>query len=169
MSLPKSSILLVVLLTSCSRSSTTDEAPTPPPTTAVPAPAGKHFGDLMFEVGRRFERAGRAVEAGRWALADYDVGEIEEVFGQDVPTAIMPEDVHVDLLPIAREFANSVPASLHKAIASHDKAAFEAAFASASERCNSCHEEAGKQFIQVPSKIGVPVPRLDPVTPAPIP
>ncbi len=165
MSLAKLTILLVVFLASCSRSSSTDEAPTPQPSTAAPAPAGKHFGDLMFEVGRRFERAGRAVEAGRWALADYDVGEIEEVFGQDVPTAIMPEDVHIDLLPIAREFANSVPATLHKAIASRDKAAFEAAFASASERCNACHEEAGKPFIQVPSKIGVPVPRLDPVAP----
>jgi len=163
-SVAKSTILLVVFLASCSRPSSTGEAPTPTPT-ATPAPAGKHFGDLMFEVGRRFEQAGRAVGAGRWALADYDVGEIEEVFGQDVPTAIMPEDVHIDLLPIAREFANSVPATLHKAIASRDEAAFESAFASASARCNACHEEAGKPFIQVPGKIGVSVPRLDPVAP----
>ncbi len=163
----RSSVLMILLLASCSRSSPTGQQSAPGASGAAQPPSGKHFGDLMFEVGRRFERAGRAVAAGRWELARYDLGEIDEVFSQDVPTAIMPEDVHIDLRPIAREFASSVPDELRKPIAARDRAGFEAAFARAAATCNACHEAASKPFIQVPSTIGVPVPRLDPVSATP--
>jgi cytochrome c553 len=126
-------------------------------------PPGPHFGDLMAEVGRRFERAGRAVAAGRWGLAGYDIGEIDEVFAQDLPTAIMPEDVAIDLRPPAQAFASTAPAELRKAIVAKDRAGFEAAFARAATACNACHTAAGKPFIEVPSTINAPVPRLDPL------
>ncbi len=151
------SVLLSVGVLACSRTSTS----------APPVATGKHFGDLMAEVGRRFERAGRAVAAGRWELADYDLGEIDEVFTLDVPSAIMPDDVHIDLRPIAAAFASKVPADLRKPIAAHDRAGFEAAFARAAATCNGCHQAAGRSFIEVPSTIEAAVPRLDPVSAAP--
>ena len=100
--------LILLAFASCSSSSS------PPPTAAVVpatpatvtvAPAARRFGDAMSEVARRFDRAGRAVEAGRWDLADYDLGEIEEVFEQDIPHAERPPDVPVDPTPIAAAFA----------------------------------------------------------------
>jgi cytochrome c553 len=143
-------VALSFAVISCSRSA-------PPP--------GKHFGDLMSEVGRRFERLGRAVAAGRWELADYDLGEIGEVFEQDVPTALMPPEVHVDLRSMAQAFAATTPADLEKAIAARDRGAFEAAFARAATACNGCHRAAGRGFIEVPSTIGAAVPRLDATAP----
>lgn len=129
----------------------------------APPHATRRYGDVMTEVARRFERSGRAVVAGRWDLAAYDVGEIEEVFEQDIPTAEQPSEVHVDLRPIAQAFASTHPAALHQAIAAHDRAAFASAFAAASTMCNTCHAAAGKPFIEVPSVPGEPVPRLSPV------
>ena len=133
---------------------------------AAPAIPPKHFGDIMAEVGRRFERAGRAAQVGRWELAAYDVGEIEEVFA-DIPHAIMPEDVHIDLRPIAKAFADTAPGDLKRALAAHDLPAFEAAFARTAATCNGCHQAAGRSFIQVPTTIGEPVPRLDALDAAP--
>ena len=127
---------------------------------AAAAPQGKHFGDIMSEVGRRFERAGRAVVAGRWELAGYDLGEIDELFA-DIPDAIMPEDVTIDVRPIAKAFVDTHPAELKKAIAAKDRAAFEAAFARAAGACNGCHQTAKRTFIEVPTKVGVAVPVID--------
>jgi hypothetical protein len=144
---------------SCSRSTPDSGGP--------PAAPAKHFGDIMSEVGRRFERAGRAVAAARWDLADYDIGEIDEVFTQDIPTAIMPPDVHLDLRPTIQAFASTVPGELRKAIGARDRAAFEQAFARAAAQCNGCHQAAGRAFIEVPSTLGVSVPKLDAVAAAP--
>jgi len=166
-----SRVLLIAVLgaAACSRSSGgaaegTKVASSPAGSAAEaprPVAAPKHFGDIMSEVGHRFERAGRAAKVGRWQLAAYDVGEIEEVFA-DIPHAIMPDDVHVDLRPLAADFAGKAPADLKQAIASHDPATFEAAFARTAAECNACHETAGRAFIQVPTEMGAAVPRLDP-------
>jgi hypothetical protein len=72
----------------------TTAKPTPVATAAPSAP--KRYGDIMAEVGRRFERAGQAVVAGRWEMAGYDIGEIGELFEDDIPVAVIPEDVKVD-------------------------------------------------------------------------
>ena len=130
---------------------------------ATAAPQGKHFGDIMAEVGRRFERSGRAVLAGRWELAGYDLGELDELFA-DIPSATMPEDVTLDVRPIAKAFADTHPAELKKAIAAKDRAGFEAAFTRAAGSCNGCHQAAKRPFIEVPTKVGVAVPVIDVAT-----
>lgn len=157
----------VALASSCSRPSTTASAgPTKAAPTATGAP--KRYGDIMAEVGRRFERAGHAVVAARWEFAGYDLGEIEELFEDDLPGALMPEDVKVDLRSIAQAFANTHPGELKHAIRARDRAAFEAAFARTAATCNACHRAAGKAFIEVPSVVGRAVPQLtDAAVPAP--
>jgi len=132
---------------------------------APPAPA-RRYGDAMSEVGTRFERTGRAVVAGRWELADYDLGELAEVFVEDLPRAPKPEDVPVDPAPIAAAFASKVLPSLQAAVKAHDRAAFDHAFAAAAAACNACHQAAAKPFIEVPSTPGAAVPDLTP-PPAP--
>lgn len=119
----------------------------------------------MTEVGRRFERIGHAAATGRWELADYDIGEIEEVFERDLPRAEKPEDVPVDPAPLAAAFAATVLPDLERAIAARDLAAFAAVYAGAARKCNECHQNAAKAFIEVPTALGVPVPYLPPVTP----
>ena len=46
----------------------------------------------MVEVARRFEIAGRAMNANRFELAEFEVGEIEELFEDDVPDAELPKE-----------------------------------------------------------------------------
>ncbi|MEI8256669.1 MAG: hypothetical protein WCJ30_13425, partial [Deltaproteobacteria bacterium] len=101
--------------------------------------AVRRYGDVMSEVGRRFERSGRAAVAQSWELAAYDVGEIAEAFESDVPAATPPPEVHIDLRPTAAAFLAAHPGALRRAIEAHDRAAFDAAFASAAAACNGCH------------------------------
>jgi hypothetical protein len=141
-------LILAVLFTGCSKS--------PPP---------RRYGDAMTEVGRRFERIGHAAATGRWELADYDAGELEEVFEKDLPRAERPEDVPVDPAPLAAAFAATVLPDLQRAIAARDSAAFAAVYAGAAGECNACHQRVAKDFIEIPTVIGAPVPYLPPVTP----
>lgn len=127
-------------------------------------PAGAPLGEVMVGVGRRFETAGRAALANRFELAEFEVGEIEETFEDEVPRASLPKEGPT--AHIARQAADflrtSVPA-LKAASASKDAAAFAAAFQAASAACNGCHAASGKAFIQVPSAPGKPVPDTEPL------
>ena len=126
---------------------------------AVPAP---RFGDLMTQVGRRFELLGRAANARRWELASFELGELRETFN-DVPNAVMPSDVKADLPQLARGFVPAIESTLEAAFAKRDPAGVATAFASAAQACNGCHQAAGKPFIEIPLKPGETVPRLDPL------
>lgn len=125
-----------------------------------PMPPSRHLGEMMAEVGRRLERAGRAVDANRWELAAYDVGELEEVFEGEVAVVVTPEDVPLDVGKVAAQFARTQLPALERAIASRDRATFERAFAQTTDACNACHRAANHGYIEVPSVIGEAIPRL---------
>jgi hypothetical protein len=154
-------VLLGLLSLSCNRGAASARAD------AASAEAPKHWGELMPEVGHRFERAGRAVLAGRWELASYDLHELDEVLDDDLPHAQQPEDIHVDLLPMARDLAARGVAAMQRAAQARDRAAFEAAFAQSAALCANCHHAANRAFIEVPTTLGAPVPTLEASAPAP--
>jgi mono/diheme cytochrome c family protein len=131
---------------------------------AEPAPAeGPRYGALMAEVGTRFERMGRAARSGRFELAEFERGELEEIFEEDLPKAEPPrESAGVNLAGVAQAFAQTNLPDLKKAIESKDRTAIERAYALASETCNGCHRTSGHAFIEIPGRPGQPVPRLDP-------
>ncbi len=126
---------------------------------SAPAP---HFGDLMTQVGRRFELLGRAMQANRWELADFELGELRETF-DDLPTAAIPKDVKADIPQLAKGFVPAIETPLQDAIVKRDPMSAATAFASAAQACNGCHQASGRKFIEVPDKIGEPVPRVDTV------
>ncbi len=126
----------------------------------APAAPGPHFGDVMTQVGRRFELLGRAMQARRWELADFELGELRESF-DDIPTAQIPRDVKADVRQLARGFVPTIEASLQEAVAKRDTAAAATSFASAAQVCNACHQASARRFIEVPDKLGEAVPRLD--------
>lgn len=129
----------------------------PAPSTSAP-----HFGDLMTQVGRRFELLGRAMQAKRWELADFELGELRETFA-DVPIAQIPKDVKADVARLARGFVPVIETTLQEAVSKRDAAGAATAFASAAQSCNACHQAAGRRFIEVPDKLGEAIPRLDPL------
>ena len=154
--------LVAIVAPACSKSSA-EASP------AAAAPEGPGLGEVMVVVGRRFETAGRAAQAGRWELATFEADELGELFESDVPHASLPKEGPTAQIPaMARAFLASVPPDLAKAAATRDRATFAAAFERAAAQCNACHASAAKGFIEVPSVPGAAVPRLDPIAaPAP--
>jgi hypothetical protein len=118
----------------------------------------------MVQVARRFELAGRAAQAGRFELAEFEAGEIEETFENDVPGAELPKEGPTAQIPaLARLFLQTNARELREAAAKKDRAAFDVAFEHAAAACNGCHEASAKGFIHVPSEPGRPVPDVDPL------
>lgn len=114
----------------------------------------------MAEVGRRFERMGRAVQAEDWAFAAYDLHELEEIFEDVLPATRLPDDVHVDVRALAEPLVGTHVPELHAAIGARDRVAFATAFGDVANACNGCHRAAGREFIVVPTAPGDPVPVL---------
>jgi len=155
----------LLLVSACSKSS-----PPPPSggaaTSALAAPDdhAPGLGEVMLQVAHRFEYAGRAATANRWELASFEVGELDELFENDVPRASLPKEGPTAQIPgLAKTFLQTIPPELEKAAAAKDRLAFAAAFQHAAAMCNACHQSAEKGFIQVPSVPGQSVPVLDPL------
>jgi len=155
-------LLCFVLGTSCSRTSAS-----PPDAKATEQQSeAPGLGEVMVQVARRFEVAGRAASANRFELAAFEAGELGELFENDVPRASLPKEGPTAQIPtMAKAFLESIPPELTKAAASRNLATFAAAFQHAAAMCNACHQSAAKGFIQVPSVPGQSVPMLDALPP----
>jgi hypothetical protein len=124
------------------------------------------LGDVMADVGRRFEVAGRAAAGNRFELAAYEADELGEIFENDVPRASLPKEGPTAQIPsLAKNFLDTAPPALLKAAQAKDPVAFAAAYSDAAGQCNACHQSAEKGFIQVPAIPGQAVPVLVPVAP----
>jgi hypothetical protein len=134
---------------------------TAPAPDASPAP---RYGAVMVEVARRFELAGRAMNANRFELAAFEIGELGELFDQDLPRAALPKEGSPAALPgMASAFVKTNVPQLANAAKAKDGKAFGDAFERAAAACNACHQGSGHGFIQVPSAPGKTIPDLDPV------
>ncbi len=144
-------LLLLALLVGCSRA----------PSTNAGAPA-RAYGDVMSDVGRRFELAGRAAAATRFELAAFEVGEMRELFEGDLRHAAVPKEGPTDMLASTADgFVKVNVPELEKAAKAKDGRAFAAAFQRASVTCNGCHVSSAHGFIQIPSVPGKAVPDLE--------
>ena len=151
---------LAFAVVACSSENVAPRPGTSPTPAAGPSRPG--LGTVMVDVARRFEVAGRAVVANRFELAEFEAGEVGELFETDVPEAELPkEGPTAHIRATAKTFLTTNVPELQKAAAAKDRKAFDAAFARAAAACNGCHVAAEKGFIQIPSIVGKPVPDLD--------
>lgn len=120
------------------------------------------YGTAMADVARRFELLGRAINAGRYELADYQLGELEEQFSDTLPHATLPKEGHPEVLPeLASAYPQTSLADLRRALVTHDPAQLTAAFERAATACNACHRASGHGFIEVPTTPGRSIPNTD--------
>ncbi len=120
----------------------------------------------MVDVAHRFEVLGRAAVAGRFELADFELGEIGEQFEDTLPHASLPREGHPEVLPaLASSFVHTNLPDLQRALSSHDRTAVTAAFERTASACNSCHQASGHGFIEIPLVAGHSVPNTDSVAP----
>ena len=144
----------LALLPACdaSKSRGADPAEGPPP----------RFGDRMDGIGRRLERLGRAAEAGRYALARYEVEELKETF-EDVKRTPLPEDVEtLNLSEFIDPLVQKALPALDAALERQDRTEIRIAFAGVTQRCNNCHRAAGRRFVEIPDRPGAEIPALTP-------
>jgi hypothetical protein len=159
-------LLALLLIARCSKTSASPQSGDNGAKAAEPRAEAPGLGEVMAQVGRRFEVAGRAAAANRFELAAFEVGELQELFENDVPRASLPKEGPTAQIPsMAKAFLETIPPELARAAASKDRGAFDAAFQHAAAMCNACHEAAAKRFIQVPWVPGQSVPVLDPLPP----
>jgi len=152
--------ILCVVLSACSRPSTEEHRDAPPSPTIG-------YGTAMADVARRFELLGRAASGGRFELAEYQLGEIEEQFSETLPHAALPREGHPEVLPaMASAFAQTTVADLRRVLAARDRTQFNAAFERAATACNGCHQASGHGFIEVPKTPGRTIPSVDALPPA---
>ncbi len=99
------------------------------------------LGTVMVEYGRRFALAKRAVDAGDWGMAQYQINEQIEI--QEVGETTRP--AMADLL---KDFEHSYLDAVLAAVAKKDKAAFDTAYDAAVNGCNTCHAVSDYPFIK---------------------
>lgn len=142
----RTGVLLLATLVACSQTA----RPTTP----------RRLGSAMAEIGTRFARAGRAVLANRWGLANYDIAELGEVVDLDWTDASWKGNQQVE--KDARDFATTTFPNLQMTVRGRDRAAAATAFAAAARACNACHHAAAVDFIEVPEALGAEIPALAP-------
>jgi hypothetical protein len=165
----KLSVLLIAALASgCAKSAPSGKpAPSAAPPAAASAaaspPDSPHYGDVMSEIGHRFELMGRAAKAKRFRLAHYEIGELGEALHDDLPRAQPPRKGDPKKLAalLADLDKQRLPA-LDKAVQDRDGTAVAKAFAETAGICNACHAATGHDFVQIPKTPGETVPLLDP-------
>jgi len=119
------------------------------------------YGEFMPELGRRFETLGRAVKAQRFELAAYEAHEMQEVFEDDFPGASQPDEVKNDLRPLGDSFGTRFLSPIVAAANAKDEGRLGTAYRAAAAACNSCHQAAGKAFIEVSPDPGLSCPRVE--------
>ncbi len=127
-----------------------------------PAPVPRTYDDVMNELGRRLERVGRAVPAGRIALARYDLDAIDTLLSRDVTKAPAPSRLKgVDVNYHTSNLRDTDLPGLRRSMRQADPNEFVAAFGRVAAGCNACHRAADCEFIEIPQTPGTPLPRLD--------
>jgi hypothetical protein len=130
---------------------------------AAPAVPRASFGTVMLSVARRFEVLGRAHKAKRNDLALYELEELEETFKNEVPaTPLPPLPPGVSIQPFLESMTSFNILDLRKALENKDEKAIATAYESMAKTCNGCHQAAARAYIEVPSRPGELVPKLDP-------
>jgi mono/diheme cytochrome c family protein len=150
---------IVPLVPACSRPSHDDAQQRP-----AEARVQLGYGTVMADVARRFELFGRAAQAARFELSEYQLGEIAEQFEDALAHAAPPKEGHSEVLPaLAAAFLNTNIPDLRRALAARDGDLISAAFARAATACNGCHQASGHGFIEVPSVAGRSIPNTAPL------
>lgn len=105
------------------------------------------LGEIMTLQQLRHIKLWFAGGAGNWALADYEIGELNEGF-EDA-------DKLVGGGTVAKMVGEPIKA-LQQAIADKNRTAFAAAFDSLSAGCNSCHHFLAHPFIVIQRPTSLP-------------
>lgn len=102
--------------------------------------------------------------ARRFALAEYELGELEEAFTGALPYASPAREGHPEALPaLERTFTSTTLPFLRRSVTSRDAAQVAPALAEVATTCNECHPASGHGFIELPTVMGRSIPDTEPL------
>ncbi len=108
---------------------------------------GPGLSEIMVLQQMRHIKLWFAGRAGNWPLADYEIGELKEGFG-DMTKLLGGE--------IVAQHVGAPIAAIEKSIDAKDRAAFTAAFDKLSAGCNACHHTLDHAFIAIQRPTSLP-------------
>ena len=111
-----------------------------PADTPRAAPYIPGLGEIMAATQMRHLKLWFAGDAGNWALAAYELDELEEGFADAIRYHPRHKDAPRPLAEVVPEFTTAPIAALRAAVAARDRARFVAAYDALTEGCNGCHQ-----------------------------
>jgi hypothetical protein len=105
------------------------------------------LGEFMARIQVNHAKLWLAGEAHNWGLADYQLGEMKEVFSdlQD----FMPRYQNIPVSDMIEAIITGAIRDLEGTIATRDFGKFSASFDRLTESCNSCHAAANRAYIAI--------------------
>jgi hypothetical protein len=151
----------------CEKPPASPAAATPVPSPAVVPQAAwvPGLGELMLSQQSRHAKLWLAGQAGNWELAAYEIGEIREGFGDIARLHPAPKDLPVPVDQAIETIMASPMDELAQAIQRKDRKAFEDAFDTMTQGCNSCHQATNHGFSVLQRPKSNPFPNQDFTTP----
>src|SRR5262249_43709220 len=124
-------------------------APSPVPATPTPAVYASGLGELMGLAQMRHSKLWYSAEAGNWKLAAYELDELREGFADMAKYFPNHKKSPVPIDQAIETIMSEPLAELGKTIEKADKKAFEAAYDTVTDGCNSCHQATDHGYIVV--------------------
>jgi hypothetical protein len=141
-------VLAALSLTGAAGVASAQTAPPTPPASSGPVPYVMGIGDLMNTlIQPRHAKLGLAGRAENWALANYALSELRQVFAGIVKAVPKFRGMPVgDLVDLAlTQPLNAVDA----AIKQQDTQKFAAAYDQVTQGCNACHMELDHPYVVI--------------------
>ncbi len=126
------------------------------PADNVPPAQGPGLGEYMTTNQLHHAKLWFAGQRRHWALAKYELGELEETL--EAITAAIPVFKGRPVAALIATHTHKPIDALGAAIDGHDPTRFRQAFDALTDACNACHRETAHDFIEIQR------PRLPPVT-----
>jgi len=128
----------LTLAVGCTRSPVTQSA--------LPPAYTPGLGEIMSATQMRHLKLWYAGQAENWALAGYEIDELEEGFADAVLYHPTHKESPRPLTELVPEFTTGPIEALRVAIEKRERAAFDVAFDELTEGCNGCHAAARFSF-----------------------
>ena len=147
-------VLVLGSVTAFGSAASSQPANAPPPSPQASTPIQElpksylpGLGDFMGRIAVDHAKLWLAGEARNWELAEYQLGELKEVFS-DVQD-LVPNYQNVPVGEMIDAIITGTITDLEKATASRDFNTFSAAFDKLTAACNSCHQAANRAYIVI--------------------
>ena len=122
------------------------------------------LGEIMTAVQMRHAKLAIAGAAGNWALADYELDELDEGLDDALTYHPTHKDIKQPLTELVPSFMKAPIEGLREAVKDKDAAKFNTAFDGLSSGCNGCHQatEFGFNVVTRPSVAPMPNQQFEP-------